>query len=115
MTTISTATYPSTPPTSIKHTHTHTHTHTHSDEGVCFPIQKGLIASRSKIKFFKHNDMADLERQLEEQRKLDIKVTRPSKPLLEKWVRRRERIYEERELGSKTLGILVLSPPTQVL
>ena len=46
----------------------------YSDEGVCFPIQKGLIASRSKVKYFKHNDMEDLERLLEEQKRLDIKV-----------------------------------------
>lgn len=54
--------------------HSHIHTSSCSDEGVCFPIQKGLSASRSKIKYFKHNDMADLERQLEEQRKQDLKV-----------------------------------------
>ena len=53
--------------------------HTHSDEGVCFPIQKGIIASRSKIKYFKHNDMVDLERLLEEQKKLDEKVTGPAR------------------------------------
>jgi len=53
--------------------HSHIHTSSCSDEGVCFPIQKGLSASRSKIKYFKHNDMADLERQLEEQRKQDLK------------------------------------------
>ena len=52
----------------------HTHIPSCSDEGVCFPIQKGLSASRSKIKYFKHNDMADLERQLEEQQKQDLKV-----------------------------------------
>ena len=34
----------------------------------------GLLASRSKVKFFKHNDMADLERLLEEQAKDDQKV-----------------------------------------
>lgn len=45
-----------------------------SDEGVAFSIQKGLVASRSKLKYFKHNDMADLHRLLEEQRKLDEKV-----------------------------------------
>lgn len=44
------------------------------DEGVAFPVQKGLAASRSKIKYFKHNDMDDLHRLLEEQRKLDEKV-----------------------------------------
>lgn len=45
------------------------------DEGVCFPIQKGLTASRSKLKFFRHNDMDHLEQLLEEQRMLDEKVT----------------------------------------
>ena len=45
-----------------------------SDEGVCFPIQKGLVASRSKVIYFKHNDMQDLERLIEEQIKLDKKV-----------------------------------------
>ncbi|XP_004924159.1 serine palmitoyltransferase 1 [Bombyx mori] len=34
------------------------------DECVWFAIQKGLDASRSKICYFKHNDMNDLERQL---------------------------------------------------
>jgi serine palmitoyltransferase len=43
------------------------------DEGVCFAIQKGLSASRSKIKYFRHNDMAHLEQLLEEQMKLDKK------------------------------------------
>ncbi|XP_069686959.1 serine palmitoyltransferase 1 [Periplaneta americana] len=43
------------------------------DENVNFAIQKGLDASRSKIKFFKHNDMADLERLLMEQEELDKK------------------------------------------
>ncbi|XP_058461879.1 serine palmitoyltransferase 1 [Malaya genurostris] len=37
------------------------------DEFVNFAIQKGLDASRSKIVFFKHNDVTDLERLLEEQ------------------------------------------------
>lgn len=37
------------------------------DEYANFAIQKGLDASRSKIVFFKHNDMADLERLLEQQ------------------------------------------------
>ena len=35
-----------------------------SDEGVCFAIQKGIQASRSKVKMFRHNDTADLERLL---------------------------------------------------
>eukprot|EP00053_Salpingoeca_punica_P010525 m.94676 g.94676 ORF g.94676 m.94676 type:complete len:472 (+) comp15417_c0_seq1:107-1522(+) len=34
------------------------------DEGVSFALQKGLTASRSTIKLFKHNDMEDLERLL---------------------------------------------------
>ena len=46
-----------------------------SDDGVCFAIQKGLVASRSKIKYFRHNDMSHLEQLLEEQLKLDKKVT----------------------------------------
>ena len=48
--------------------------YTFSDEGVCFAIQKGLVASRSVIKFFKHNDMEDLERLLVEQKKEDKRV-----------------------------------------
>lgn len=41
------------------------------DENVNFAIQKGLDASRSRIRFFKHNDMIDLERLLIEQAELD--------------------------------------------
>uniref|UniRef100_A0A2M4AD19 Serine palmitoyltransferase 1 n=2 Tax=Anopheles triannulatus TaxID=58253 RepID=A0A2M4AD19_9DIPT len=37
------------------------------DECVNFAIQKGLDASRSKIFFYKHNDMDDLERLLQKQ------------------------------------------------
>lgn len=33
-----------------------------SDESVNFAIQKGLQISRSTVKYFKHNDMEDLER-----------------------------------------------------
>ena len=47
----------------------------YSDECVCFVVQKGLIASRSKIRYFKHNDMEDLQRLLEEQEKLDQKAS----------------------------------------
>lgn len=47
------------------------------DESVNFEIQKGLSGSRSKIVFFKHNDMNHLESLLEEQNKLDKK--NPSK------------------------------------
>lgn len=49
---------------------------TFSDEAVNFAIQKGLDASRSKIVFFKHNDVKDLEMKLEEQAKLDRKNPR---------------------------------------
>lgn len=44
------------------------------DEAACFAIQKGLQASRSNIKLFKHNDMTDLERLLKEQETEDQKV-----------------------------------------
>jgi len=43
------------------------------DEAACFPIQKGVIASRSKIVFFRHNDMEDLENKLKEQQAEDVK------------------------------------------
>ncbi|KAL5021129.1 hypothetical protein ScPMuIL_000284 [Solemya velum] len=49
------------------------------DEGVCFSIQKGLVASRSFIKFFKHNDMEHLERLLIEQQKEDKKNPKKAK------------------------------------
>lgn len=44
------------------------------DEAACFSIQKGLQASRSFIKYFKHNDIEDLERLLKEQELEDQKV-----------------------------------------
>nr|CAD7600275.1 unnamed protein product [Timema genevievae] len=44
---------------------------------VNFAIQKGLDASRSRIHYFKHNDMDDLERLLKQQAELDRK--NPSK------------------------------------
>lgn len=43
------------------------------DEKVNFPIQKGLDASRSNIKYFKHNNVQDLENLLLDQEKLDKK------------------------------------------
>ena len=49
---------------------------------MCFPIQKGLIASRSKIKFFKHNDMDHLEQLLEESKKMDEKVPQLDQTLI---------------------------------
>lgn len=44
-----------------------------SDECVNFAIQKGLDASRSRIVYFKHNDMDDLERLLKVQETADRK------------------------------------------
>lgn len=41
---------------------------------VNFAIQKGLDASRSTIYYYKHNNMADLERLLIEQQERDVKV-----------------------------------------
>lgn len=43
------------------------------DQAANFSIQKGLDASRSNVQYFKHNDMADLERLLKQQQKLDLK------------------------------------------
>ncbi|CAF1485255.1 unnamed protein product [Adineta ricciae] len=43
------------------------------DEGVHYAIQKGVEASRSHVKWFKHNDIQDLERLLAEQEVLDKK------------------------------------------
>ncbi|KAI9582976.1 hypothetical protein GQX74_012193 [Glossina fuscipes] len=44
------------------------------DAAVNFAIQKGLDASRSTIYFYKHNDMADLERLLMQQEQKDRKL-----------------------------------------
>uniref|UniRef100_A0AAX7V7B8 Serine palmitoyltransferase 1 n=1 Tax=Astatotilapia calliptera TaxID=8154 RepID=A0AAX7V7B8_ASTCA len=49
------------------------------DEAACFAIQKGLQASRSLIKYFKHNDMEDLERLLKEQELEDLKNPRKAR------------------------------------
>ncbi|KAM9306699.1 LOW QUALITY PROTEIN: serine palmitoyltransferase 1 [Pholidichthys leucotaenia] len=49
------------------------------DEAACFSIQKGLQASRSFIKYFKHNDMEDLERLLKEQEEEDQKNPRKAR------------------------------------
>jgi serine palmitoyltransferase len=49
------------------------------DKGVHFAIQKGLTASRSNIKFFKHNDIDDLIRLLKEQEDDDIKNPKKAK------------------------------------
>uniref|UniRef100_A0A8C9RFB1 Serine palmitoyltransferase 1 n=1 Tax=Scleropages formosus TaxID=113540 RepID=A0A8C9RFB1_SCLFO len=49
------------------------------DEAACFAIQKGLQASRSFIKYFKHNDMEDLERLLKDQEVEDQKNPRKAR------------------------------------
>ncbi|XP_052012787.1 serine palmitoyltransferase 1 [Apodemus sylvaticus] len=49
------------------------------DSASCFAIQKGLQASRSDIKWFKHNDVADLERLLKEQELEDQKNPRKAR------------------------------------
>ncbi|KAM6033323.1 LOW QUALITY PROTEIN: serine palmitoyltransferase 1 [Chlamydotis macqueenii] len=43
------------------------------DEAACFAIQKGLQASHSYIKLFKHNDVADLQQLYKEQETEDQK------------------------------------------
>ncbi|KAI6184316.1 Aminotran-1-2 domain-containing protein [Aphelenchoides bicaudatus] len=43
----------------------------YADKGCNFAIQKGLQASRSKIEWFEHNDMADLQRLLKNQEEKD--------------------------------------------
>ncbi|XP_043288485.1 serine palmitoyltransferase 1 [Venturia canescens] len=45
----------------------------YADEKVNFAIQKGLDASRSTVKYFRHNDPTDLERLLKEQAQKDSK------------------------------------------
>ena len=46
------------------------------DQGVHFAIQKGILASRSNVRYFKHNDVEDLERLLKIQAEEDKKVFR---------------------------------------
>ena len=46
----------------------------HSDESVSFATLKGLLVSRAQIKYFKHNDVKDLERILKEVQAEDRKV-----------------------------------------
>ena len=45
------------------------------DEAVNFSIQKGIQASRSEVRYFRHNDMNDLEELLKEQNELDRRVS----------------------------------------
>lgn len=44
------------------------------DEGVNFAVQKGVQISRSNVRYFKHNDMQDLERVLDDIRVDDLIV-----------------------------------------
>ncbi|KAI9101035.1 pyridoxal phosphate-dependent transferase [Phlyctochytrium arcticum] len=48
-----------------------------ADAGVSFAVQKGLQISRSTVKYFKHNDMADLERVLQDVQREHIQKKRP--------------------------------------
>lgn len=50
-----------------------------ADEACHFAIQKGILASRSDVKYFKHNDLDDLERLLKEQEEADIKNPKKAK------------------------------------
>lgn len=50
-----------------------------ADEGVHFAIQKGIQASRSKVVYFKHNDLEDLERVLKVQQVEDKKNPKKAK------------------------------------
>ncbi|KAK3727859.1 hypothetical protein QZH41_001638 [Actinostola sp. cb2023] len=49
------------------------------DKGVCFAIQKGVEASRSRVMWFEHNDMDDLEKLLKEQQEKDRKIPKKAK------------------------------------
>merc|ERR1712142_440179 len=49
------------------------------DKGVNFAIQKGILASRSEVHYFEHNDMAHLEKLLIEQELKNIKNPKKAK------------------------------------
>ncbi|BDA47055.1 Serine palmitoyltransferase 1 [Coccomyxa sp. Obi] len=53
------------------------------DEGVSYPIQNGCHLSRASIRRFRHNDMADLERVLQE---VDAEYRRLRKPLNRRFI-----------------------------
>ncbi|KAK9918935.1 hypothetical protein WJX75_008173 [Coccomyxa subellipsoidea] len=53
------------------------------DEGVSYPIQNGCHLSRASIRRFRHNDMADLERVLQE---VDKEYRRLRKPLNRRFI-----------------------------
>lgn len=50
-----------------------------ADEAISFPIQKGIIASRSHLRFFKHNDVDDLERLFRESADEDLRNPKKAK------------------------------------
>jgi serine palmitoyltransferase len=50
-----------------------------ADEAVHFAMQKGIVASRSDVRYFKHNDVEDLERLLKEQEEVDLKNPKKAK------------------------------------
>ena len=45
---------------------------TNSDDGVHYGIKQGIELSRSNVLYFKHNDMQDLERVLQDVREKDL-------------------------------------------
>ncbi|KAI8379510.1 pyridoxal phosphate-dependent transferase [Radiomyces spectabilis] len=51
------------------------------DEGVNFAVQKGVQISRSNVRWFKHNDVADLERVLR-----DIQTDQLTRPLTRRFI-----------------------------
>jgi serine palmitoyltransferase len=54
-----------------------------ADESVSFAVQKGMQVSRSTVKWFKHNDMADLERVL---REVQQELKRKKAPLTRQFI-----------------------------
>ncbi|XP_044102937.1 LOW QUALITY PROTEIN: serine palmitoyltransferase 1-like [Neovison vison] len=67
------------------------------DRAACFAIQKGLQASQSDIKWFQHNDLADLERLLQEQETEDQKNAHKAR------VTRRFIVVEELYMNTGTI------------
>ena len=51
---------------------------TFSDKEVCYAIQKGILASRSTVFYYNHNDLDHLVELLEKQAAEDRKVSRGS-------------------------------------
>ncbi|RKP27202.1 serine palmitoyltransferase 1 [Syncephalis pseudoplumigaleata] len=53
------------------------------DDGAAFTIQRGIQLSRSHVKYYKHNDMADLERVLKE---VDAEERKKKRPLTRRFI-----------------------------